>query len=37
MLRKSLPSILFLALCVPPLAAAEDSLVGTWEASGEVD
>ena len=37
MLRKSLPSILFLALCVPPPSAAEDSLVGTWEASGEVD
>ncbi len=35
MLRKYLPSILFLALCVPPLTAVEDSLVGTWEASGE--
>ena len=35
MLRKSLPFILFLALCVPPLSAVEDNLVGTWEASGE--
>ena len=35
MLRKSLPSILLLALCVPPLSALEESLVGTWEASGE--
>lgn len=35
MLRKSLPAILFLALCVHPLAAVEDRLVGTWEASGE--
>lgn len=37
MLRKSLPSILFLALCVPPLSALDESLVGTWEASGEGD
>ena len=37
MLRKSLPSILILALCIPPLSAAEESLVGTWEASGEED
>ena len=35
MLRKSLPSIIFLALFVPPLAALEESLVGTWEASGD--
>ncbi|MCY3735961.1 MAG: hypothetical protein OXG13_06135 [Gemmatimonadaceae bacterium] len=37
MLRKSLPSILFLALSVPPLSALDESLVGTWEASGEGD
>ena len=37
MLRKSLPPILFLALCVPPLSALDESLVGTWEASGEGD
>ena len=37
MLRKSLPSILFLALCVPPLAARDESLVGTWEASDELE
>ena len=37
MLRKSLPSILFLALCVLPLSALDESLVGTWEASGEHD
>ena len=37
MLRKSLPPILFLALCVPPLSAVEGNLVGTWEASGEED
>ena len=37
MLRKSLPAILFLALCAPPLSAVEESLVGTWEASGEED
>ncbi len=37
MLRKSLPSILFLALCVPPLSALDESLFGTWEASGEGD
>ena len=36
MLRKSLPSIFFLVLFVPPLAAIEESLVGTWEARGEV-
>ena len=36
MLRKSLPPILFLALC-SPLSAVEDDLVGTWEASGEGD
>ena len=35
MLRNPLPSILFLALFVPPLAALEESLVGTWEASGD--
>ncbi len=35
MLRKSLPSIFFLVLFVPPLAAIEESLVGTWEASGD--
>ena len=35
MLRNPLPSILFLALFVPPLAAIEESLVGTWEASGD--
>ncbi len=37
MLRNPLPSILLLALFVPPLAALEESLVGTWEASDEVD
>ncbi len=37
MLRIYLPSILFLALCVPPLSALDESLVGTWEASGEED
>ena len=37
MLRNPLPSILFLAMFVPPLSALEESLVGTWEASGEVD
>lgn len=37
MLRWSLPSILFLALCVPPLSAREDSLVGAWEASIELE